>query len=84
MITTIAYVLRWIMVILSFGGALFVTSTAPFRRLLGFIFWTISNTYWALDGFMRDDPSMGSMYVAFQCFNIMGVYNNFKAWRNDE
>ena len=70
--------IRWGMMLLSLTGGLLTPSLADKWRFWGFTAWFISNMYWLVDAFARQDYQMGSMYIFFQGCNLKGMYNNYR------
>lgn len=64
-------------VALSIIGAIFVSQKANNSRLIGFLFWTVSNVGFVALTLLIGHYPMAAMYVFFLAMAIIGVINNW-------
>lgn len=71
-------VLCWVAVALALLGALLVTDPDNKHvRLVAFILWIFTNSWWMIHNYRRKDLALGTQFLVFLILAIVGVITNW-------
>jgi hypothetical protein len=66
--------IRYIMTILSLVGAFTVSNINNYIKLFGYSIWMITNIYWCIDAYRRNDKQQFIMWFVYCLSVILGLY----------